>query len=69
MQDIISQQAKEEITRRLRAAEQEHDVRILLAVESGSRAWALHRPTAITMHVLFTCIVRNGIYRSVWRKT
>ena len=33
-----------EILRRMRAAEEEHGVRILLAVESGSRAWGFASP-------------------------
>ncbi|HCE38997.1 MAG: nucleotidyltransferase [Alcanivorax sp.] len=35
-----------EILQRLRAAEQEHDVRVLLAVESGSRAWGFPSPNS-----------------------
>ncbi len=33
-----------EILRRMRAAEEEHGVRVLLAVESGSRAWGFESP-------------------------
>ncbi len=35
---------KEQIVQKLRAIEREHNVRILLAVESGSRAWGIASP-------------------------
>ena len=35
-----------EILRRIRAAEAEHGVRVLLAVESGSRAWGFESPNS-----------------------
>lgn len=40
----ISAEAHAEIQRRLTTAEQEHQVRILYAIESGSRAWGFHSP-------------------------
>lgn len=36
--------ARAEVMRRLAAIERDEDVRILLAVESGSRAWGFHSP-------------------------
>jgi predicted nucleotidyltransferase len=44
MTDTISPDIRAEILRRLAAAELEHDVRVLLAVESGSRAWGFASP-------------------------
>lgn len=40
----IDPAAQAEVKRRLRAIETENDVRILLAVESGSRAWGFESP-------------------------
>lgn len=40
----IDPAAEAEVKRRLRAIEAEHGVRILLAVESGSRAWGFESP-------------------------
>ena len=42
----IPQPARTEILRRLAAAEIEHDVKILYAVESGSRAWGFASPNS-----------------------
>lgn len=36
---MVSIVVQEEVRDRLRRAENEHDVKVLLAIESGSRAW------------------------------
>jgi predicted nucleotidyltransferase len=45
-QKIIPDEVRAEIMVRLGNAEREHGVRILLAVESGSRAWGFHSPNS-----------------------
>jgi len=40
----IDENTRTEILRRLAAAEQEHNVKILYAIESGSRAWGFASP-------------------------
>jgi uncharacterized protein len=44
--DMIPEDIRTEILRRLRSAESEHNIRILLAVESGSRAWGFASPNS-----------------------
>jgi len=43
---MIPAEVRTEILRRIRAAEAEHKVRVLLAVESGSRAWGFESPNS-----------------------
>ena len=43
---MISTTVRQEILRRLRAAESEHNTRVLLAIESGSRAWGFASPNS-----------------------
>jgi len=43
---MIPAPVRTEILRRIRAAEAEHRVRVLLAVESGSRAWGFESPNS-----------------------
>lgn len=43
---MIDKAIQEEIRGRLRRAEREHDVKVLLAVESGSRAWGFASPNS-----------------------
>jgi uncharacterized protein len=43
---VIPPNVSVEILRRVRAAEVEHGVRVLLAVESGSRAWGFESPNS-----------------------
>ncbi|RQO80891.1 nucleotidyltransferase domain-containing protein [Acidovorax sp. FJL06] len=43
---MIPAAVETEILRRIRAAEEQHGVRVLLAVESGSRAWGFESPNS-----------------------
>ncbi|SHO58259.1 nucleotidyltransferase domain-containing protein [Vibrio quintilis] len=43
---VIAAPVRAEIMRRIRAAEQEHGIRVLYAVESGSRAWGFASPNS-----------------------
>jgi predicted nucleotidyltransferase len=43
---MIPSNVRTEILRRMHAAEEEHGVRVLLAVESGSRAWGFASPNS-----------------------
>lgn len=54
----------QEIMRRLHAVEQEHDVRIVLAVESGSRAWGFASPDS-DFDVRFIYVPRTEWYLAV----
>lgn len=42
--ETVDRAAREEISRRLEEIERSNGIRILLAVESGSRAWGFHSP-------------------------
>lgn len=44
--NLIPPEKQREIERRLTQAEQEHDVKVLLAIESGSRAWGFASPNS-----------------------
>lgn len=53
-----------EILRRVRAAEAEHGVRVLLAVESGSRAWGFESPNS-DFDVRFIYVHEQAWYLSI----
>lgn len=44
--DAVTPEARAEILQRLQEAEREHDVKVLMAVESGSRAWGFASPNS-----------------------
>lgn len=44
--DPIAPEVREEILRRIKAAETEHGVKVLYAIESGSRAWGFESPNS-----------------------
>jgi uncharacterized protein len=46
VKEIIPSDVRAEILRRLRNTEKEHNVQILLAIESGSRAWGFASPNS-----------------------
>lgn len=48
---MIPSDVRAEILRRIRNAEAEHGVRVLLAVESGSRAWGFESPNSGVLEV------------------
>lgn len=43
---VIPEDVRADIVERLRKVEREHDVRILFAIESGSRAWGFSSPNS-----------------------
>jgi len=43
---MIKDSIKQEIMKRIRAAEEEHNVKVLYAIESGSRAWGFESPNS-----------------------
>lgn len=60
----IPEPARAEIHARLRTAESEHQVRVLLAVESGSRAWGFASPDS-DFDARFIYVNRTDWYLSV----
>ncbi|WP_253192791.1 nucleotidyltransferase domain-containing protein [Janthinobacterium sp. LM6] len=58
---MIPEEIRVEIMRRLAAVEKKEGVRILMAIESGSRARDLPRRTTTSMCVLSTRARKTGI--------
>jgi len=46
MKNPIDKEIRAEIMRRIKSAEQEHNVKVLFAIESGSRAWGFASPNS-----------------------
>ncbi|AWV07765.1 nucleotidyltransferase [Lysobacter maris] len=61
---VIPEDVRSEILLRLRRAEAEHGVRILLAIESGSRAWGFASPNS-DYDVRFIYMREPGWYQAV----
>jgi len=61
---VIPTPVRSEILHRIEAAEREHDVRVLLAVESGSRAWGFASPNS-DYDARFIYVHRQNWYLSV----
>lgn len=61
---MIPPPIQSEIIRRIRAAEAQHGVRVLLAVESGSRAWGFESPNS-DYDARFIYVHREDWYMSV----
>ena len=57
----ISKPIKEDILQRIKAAEKEHGVNVLYAIESGSRAWGFESPNSDYTHVTSRCFVRQKL--------
>lgn len=62
--EYIDKDVKKEILRRIAAAEKEHNVKVLYAVESGSRAWGFASPNS-DYDVRFIYVHKKDWYLSV----
>ena len=62
--ECIDKDVKTEILRRIAAAEEEHNVKVLYAVESGSRAWGFSSPNS-DYDVRFIYVHKKDWYLSV----
>lgn len=65
MQEALPADARREVERRLDAIEREERVRILLAVESGSRAWGFHSPDS-DFDARFIYVRDEDVYLSLY---
>ena len=63
---MISEDVRRYIQGRLRTVEEEHGVRVLFAVESGSRAWGFPSPNS-DYDALSTRTRVNGTCRWIWK--
>lgn len=63
-EEAIDGEVRTEILRRIAAAEEEHDVKVLYAVESGSRAWGFSSPNS-DYDVRFIYVHKKDWYLSV----
>lgn len=64
--EAIPLEARGEILRRLDAIARDNSVRILLAVESGSRAWGFHSPDS-DFDVRFLYVRAEETYLALWQ--
>lgn len=62
--ETIDAEIKQEILRRIAEAEEEHDVKVIYAVESGSRAWGFPSPNS-DYDVRFIYVHKKDWYLSV----
>jgi len=57
----IDDSVRAEIMRRIKAAEAEHNVKVLFAIESGSRAWGFASPNSDYDVALFMRMLKIGM--------
>lgn len=67
MSEVLPASARAEVERRLDAIERDKHVRILLAVESGSRAWGFHSPDS-DFDARFIFVRREDDYLSLYEE-
>ncbi|ERB62864.1 hypothetical protein N779_23990 [Vibrio coralliilyticus OCN008] len=61
---VIDSKIRKEILRRIAAAEKEHDIKVIYAVESGSRAWGFSSPNS-DYDVRFIYVRKKDWYLSI----
>lgn len=65
---MIVDSVKKEILKRIKNAEIEHDVKVLYAIESGSRAWGFESPNSdYDVRFIYTH-PKDWYVRLIWKK-